>query len=153
MTDTAASASISGHETPSENRPSIGYWLIGGLAVAAAGYLSIYVLQLSALRRARGPFLLTACPVCETGHLSPDVRRTRILGIPRARRVIRCDSCRSVLREVSPGAWRYAVDGAVNADLFERYNGRVLSEDELRAISPEYRGITYETFEDDSPSA
>lgn len=152
----AAASNTTGNESgvgraSSSNRPPVTTWILSGLALAAAGYGLVYALQSASLSRARNTFVLTTCPVCETGRLSPDVRRYRVLGIPRARRTIRCDTCRSVLRQVSRHHWRYAIDGAVNAELYSRLNGRIMSEDELQAISPDYRGITYESFGDENP--
>lgn len=118
---------------------------------ALVGYGIIYASQSAALARSRSEFLLTACPVCKTGNLAPDVRYYRVLGIPRARRTIRCDSCRSVLRQVGTNQWRYAVDGAANPELFQQLNGTVVDDADLRAISPDYQGITYEDLENDEP--
>ncbi len=44
---------------------------------------------------------------------------------------MRCDVCRSVLRETGDGRWRYAIDPVVNAALYERYNGREIDEADL----------------------
>jgi len=79
-------------------------------------------------------------------------RRYRVLGIPRARRVMRCDQCRSVLRQVGRDQWRYAIDGAVNPNLFYELNGAVLTEEDLLAIAPEYGGAPPEYIEDDPTS-
>jgi hypothetical protein len=119
------------------------------LALAALAYLSIYVVQAANLGRYREGFTLTICPVCEEGHLYLEERRYRILGIPRARRVVRCDVCRSVLRQVGWQRWRYAVDGVENPDLYDTLNGYVLTEQRLMEISPEYRGVPPEYIEGD----
>ena len=118
-------------------------WLGGLLTVGALGYAALYVRQALRLARYREGFVLSMCPVCQEGHLHMEERRYRLLGIPRARRVVRCDVCRSVLREVGAGHWRYAVDGAENPALYEALNGRVLSEDELLRIAPEYEAMQY----------
>jgi hypothetical protein len=44
---------------------------------------------------------------------------------------VRCDECRSVLRETTPRRWRYAVDPIENPDLYRRYNGQELDEQAL----------------------
>jgi len=121
----------------------------GILAALAAMYVGTYLTQAASVARTAGDFPLTVCPVCEHGTLALDQRRYRVLGIPRVRRVIRCDTCRSVLRQVGRGRWRYAVDGAVNAALFDRLNGRVVTGSQLREISPEYRGTPPEYIEGD----
>jgi hypothetical protein len=57
-----------------------------------------------------------------------------------------------VLRQVGPQRWRYAVDGAENQELYEEFNGRVVTEEQLIAISPEYQGQPPEFIEgDDMP--
>ena len=121
----------------------------GILAALAAVYVGTYLTQAASVARTAGDFPLTVCPVCEHGTLALDQRRYRVLGIPRVRRVIRCDTCRSVLRQVGRGRWRYAVDGAANAALFDRLNGRVVTGSQLREISPEYRGTPPEYIEGD----
>jgi hypothetical protein len=124
-------------------------WLGAGLALVALAYLGVYVVQAANLDRYRDGFVLSVCPVCEEGHLYIEERRTRILGIPRVRRVVRCDACRSVLRQVGRQRWRYAVDGVENPDLYDTLNGRVLTEHRLMEISPEYRGAPPEYIEGD----
>lgn len=121
----------------------------GILAALAAVYIGTYLTQAASVARTADDFPLTVCPVCEHGTLALDQRRYRVLGIPRVRRVIRCDTCRSVLRQVGRGRWRYAVDGAANAALFDRLNGRVVTGSQLREISPEYRGTPPEYIEGD----
>ena len=124
--------------------------IAGGILVAlAAVYVGTYVTQAANVAHREDGFPLTVCPVCEHGTLSLDQRHYRVLGIPRVRRVIRCDTCRSVLRQVGRGRWRYAVDGAVNAALFDRLNGRVVTVAQLQEISPEYRGAHPEYIEGD----
>jgi hypothetical protein len=119
----------------------------GGLLVLAVGYVGIYVNQAAQLDRYRDGFMLSTCPVCEQGHLHLEERRYRFLGIPRVRRVVRCDVCRSVLRQVGRQRWRYAVDGAENEAMYDELNGRVVSEDDLLDIG--YRGAPPHYIEDD----
>jgi len=64
---------------------------------------------------------------------------------------VRCDTCRSVLRQVGTNKWRYAVDGAENAELYGTHNGQILGEADLLAISPEFRDAPLEFVDDDQP--
>jgi hypothetical protein len=141
---------------PSDTRPQgtpLSTILIGGgLALAVVLYASIYVVQSANVSRYQEGFVLTICPICQDGNLHVEDRRHRILGIPRVRRVVRCDVCRSVLRQVGPQRWRYAVDGAENQELYQEFNGRVVSEEQLIAISPEYQGQPPEFIEGDDMS-
>jgi hypothetical protein len=124
------------------------YLLLGGaLVVLTALYSGLYVTQAAQLNRYHEGFMLVICPVCEDGELYLEERRYRILGIPRVRRVVRCDTCRSVLREVGRQRWRYAVDGAENPELYDDINGHVLTEDELLDIG--YRGAPPQYIEGD----
>lgn len=120
------------------------------ILLAGVGYVGVYVMQAANVARYHEGFVLSVCPVCEDGRLWVEDRRYRTLGIPRVRRTVRCDACRSVLRQVGPHEWRYAVDGAENEHLFRLYNGRVLSESDLLAVSPEFRDAPIEFIEDDS---
>lgn len=130
----------------------IGY-LLGGAALILAGvvYVGAYVVQAANVARYQEGFILSTCPVCETGKLSVEDRRYRVLGIPRVRRTVRCDTCRSVLRQVSPQRWRYAVDGNANPVLYDEANGHVLTESQLLEISPEFRYARPEFIEGDEP--
>ena len=80
-------------------------------------------------------FVIETCPVCQRGTLTVEQRVNRVLGIPRVKRTVRCDECRSVLREVSPQNWRYAIDRLEDTGLYRRLNGRVLDEDTLKALA------------------
>jgi hypothetical protein len=108
-----------------------------GLA-AAGGLLGVY-----ALIRARGQrianryengFVRHKCPVCGTGNLKLEERTYGFLGITSVRRMVRCDNCRSTLREVEPGAWRFAVDPAVNRELYHYYNAEIITDEELMTL-------------------
>jgi hypothetical protein len=114
--------------------PPVWYWIGGGLALLAMAYVGVYAAQVASLGRPHD-FVLIACPVCEVGDLYLEERRYRVLGIPRARRVMRCDNCRSVLRSVGRGRWRYAIDGAENPVLYDAYNNAILTEDDLLSIA------------------
>jgi hypothetical protein len=109
--------------------------MLGGAIGLAVLYAGLYVNQAAQLGRYREGFVLSMCPVCEEGELLLEERRYRLLGIPRVRRVVRCDTCRSVLRQVGRQRWRYAVDGVANPDLYDEFNGHVLTEDDLLDIA------------------
>lgn len=124
-------------------------WIGLGAAALALVYLTVFVVQSAAVDRYREGFPLTMCPVCQEGRLYLDERRERILGIPRIRRAVRCDHCRSVLRQVGPQRWRYAVDRAEHLAFYDRLNGKVLSESQLLEISPEFAYTPPEYIPDD----
>lgn len=95
--------------------------LIGLYAVA-------YINGQAAVNRYADGFVLDTCPVCKRGELVLESRQKRVLGIPTPARTVRCTECRSVLREVGTRRWRYAVDRIEDPDLFERFNGRAITE-------------------------
>lgn len=87
------------------------------------------------VRRYAKGFLFDTCPACHEGHLHLDEIVQRSMGIPSVRRSVRCDTCRSVLREVRPGRWRYTVDPYVNPDMASRYDTRWLSRADLESLA------------------
>ena len=109
------------------------------LIVGAALYGAFYWRGMTAVHRHDEGFAIDRCPVCGRGQLSVDTRVNRILGVPRPSHTVRCNTCRSLLREVRPGRWRYAVDPLENPAMAERYNGKVLSEAELRRLDLDRR--------------
>ncbi len=119
-------------------------WLGGGGAafILAAG---IYIWQRSAgrreLARYAGGFLLDACPTCQRGELHLDEQVKRPLGVLRVQRTVRCDTCRSVLRQVRPGVWRYTIDPLANPDLAERFSPRVFADAGLPAFAAQARSF------------
>jgi hypothetical protein len=126
--------------------------LLGGaVALLVLVYAGAYVAQAANLARYQEGFLLTVCPICARGVLYVEDRRYRMLGIPRVRRVVRCDECRSVLRQVGQGRWRYAVDELENPEAYQALNNRVVSERDLWAIAPEHGGAPPEYYEGDEP--
>jgi len=128
------------------------YLLLGGaVALLVLVYAGAYVAQAANLARYQEGFLLTVCPICARGTLYLEDRRYRMLGIPRVRRVVRCDECRSVLRQVGRGRWRYAVDELENPDTYHALNNRVVTERDLWAIAPEHGGAPPEYYEGDEP--
>lgn len=110
--------------------------LVGGAALLLVlVYVFFYWRGVLATERYRNGFVLTTCPTCERGHLTVESRPDRLFGIPRPRRTVRCDVCRSVLRETGRRRWRYAVDPAENPLLFTHFNGKELDEDALRELA------------------
>jgi hypothetical protein len=75
--------------------------------------------------------MIETCPVCG-GKLYAEEERARRFG--RARRAIRCDSCRSILRQRDNNRWHYAVDPAANAEFHAQHNDQTFTEDALEAL-------------------
>lgn len=73
--------------------------------------------------------MIETCPICG-GHLYAEEERfgRRFL---RVRRLVRCDGCRSIMRQRGNNRWHYAIDPRPNAYLHEMFNGRVFTEPEL----------------------
>lgn len=110
--------------------------LLAALGLAAVIYGGFYAVGARRAGRYRAGFVVETCPICGQGKLFLDERRRRVLGIPRVRRTVRCSACGSVLREVGVSRWRYAVDGRANLVLYQRYNGREITDAELAALTP-----------------
>jgi SH3 domain-containing protein len=87
------------------------------------------------LDRYRAEFVLSLCPVCLEGHVQLDEVVKHSLGIPRVSRSARCDNCRSVLRQIKPGEWRYSVDSYANPDFAKQFGKRNLTDAELSELS------------------
>jgi uncharacterized protein YraI len=98
-------------------------------------YVGLYLRALANLGLYKNGFVVEICPVCGRGHLTVESKQERFLGIPSAKRTVRCDSCRSVLRETGAKKWRYAVDRIENPTLYERLNGREITDAELLQLS------------------
>ena len=99
-----------------------------------AAYIGVYMQGLSAASRYKDGFVVDTCPVCQRGHLHVEERPNRLLGIPMSRRTVRCDECRSVLRETGNRRWRYAVDRIENPVMFDRFNGREVTDADLERL-------------------
>lgn len=118
-------------------------WIGGGvfgLAVVAYG-LAFITGQQEATRYHSG-FMLDHCPVCQSGSLHLEESRQPKFGVPSTQRLVRCDNCRSVMRQVRPGVWRYTVDGFVNPDMAEIYNGKTLLDRDMRGMAERARQFT-----------
>ncbi len=128
--------SITVDEAPA---PSANIPLEAILAGIALFIILMYVLLVwrgqSAVDRYAKGFIIEKCPVCRVGNLEVETRTVRILGIPRPRRTIRCDNCRSLLRETGAKRWRYAVDKLANIAMYDRYNGLEVDERVLQKLA------------------
>ncbi len=107
-------------------------WMgLGLVAIILAFYGWRAIASQREIKRYMGQFPLDGCPVCQTGTLHLDETIQRPLGIAHVNRSVRCDVCRSVLRQVAPGTWRYSIDPYINESLAEEFNGRVFTDAEL----------------------
>jgi hypothetical protein len=109
--------------------------IVGGIAIfLVLAYIVFYLRGLAAAERYSKGFVIDHCPVCGEGNLSVDTRHNRLFGIPRARRTIRCDFCRSVLRETGYRRWRYAVDPLDNSAMYEHFNEQEIDEKTIKSL-------------------
>ena len=97
-------------------------------------YIALYWNGLSLADRYVDGFVIDDCPVCHAGKLHVESRQERLFGIPTVKHTVRCDNCRSVLRETGNRRWRYAVDRVENPDLYDRYNGKEIKTGELASL-------------------
>jgi uncharacterized protein YraI len=119
----------SGH-TDAASLPPGGILAIGGAGVLLLGFYGWrFAHGMNNLRRYKDGFVADWCPVCSTGRLHLDEHISRVLGVPRVYRTVRCDGCRSVLRETRPGEWRYAVDPVADEHFAAEYNGELLDDE------------------------
>ncbi|MDZ4770364.1 MAG: hypothetical protein SGJ24_14660, partial [Chloroflexota bacterium] len=110
--------------------------VVGGLVlIGILSYAGVYWSGANAIERYANGFPTDDCPVCKRGSLTVETRVDRVIGVPRPRFVVTCDTCRSVLREVGGRRWRYAIDRSANPMLYTQYNGRVVAEDKLVNLS------------------
>jgi ribosomal protein S27E len=106
----------------------------GALILLILGYIALYLRGAATASQYAGGFVIDKCPVCREGNLTVESRTERSLGIPNTKHVVRCDNCRSVIRESGGGRWRYAVDRAVNPAMYDRLNNREIREDTLKRL-------------------
>ncbi|GAB4471051.1 MAG: hypothetical protein Kow00124_07800 [Anaerolineae bacterium] len=130
--------------------PGPAVWIGGAVFVLlAAGYTWQVLRARSEMKRYEGGFLLSQCPVCQSGTLEMDEHTDHLLGVPVVQRLVRCDSCRSLLRQIRPGVWRYTIDPFVNPDMAEHYNGKSFTDAELPGLAERARQYPpYATQED-----
>lgn len=129
--------------------PLIAVVAASAVLLLIALYTGTYVTQSALISQYDDHFIIEQCPTCHTGHLHLEERRYSVLGIPRARRVVRCDTCHSVLRQVGRQRWRYAVDQRANPTLYERLNGRALTEQQILELSQQEQDVPPEYIEGD----
>lgn len=130
-TSTSTSGDTSGDDANSDSVPSSSISPGSGLAIGGVGMLLLgfygwrFVRGTRNLRRYSDGFVVDWCPVCRTGRLHLDEHVNRVLGVPRVHRTVRCNECRSVLREMRPGEWRYAVDPVADEAFAAEHNGNL----------------------------
>ena len=109
--------------------------MLGAIILGVILYLWQRTAANRELNRYRAEFVLSLCPVCLEGHVHLDEVVKQSLGVPRVSRSARCDNCRSVLRQVKPGEWRYSVDSYANPEFAEQYGKRNLTDADLLELS------------------
>ncbi len=108
--------------------------IISGILLAlGAIYGGLYWRGQMAADRYDSGFVINRCPICG-GDIHVTINQKRVLGIPRVRTTVRCTNCRSILREVTPRHWRYAVDHNYSLTLYHRFNGKIIDEATLVAL-------------------
>lgn len=121
--------------------------IVGGVGVLlVVGYLGLYWRGAAGVERYKAGFMLDRCPVCERGSLYIERSVQRTIGIPRARFIVRCSECRSVLREAGNQQWRYAIDRVENPTLYSQYNNRVLDDRALSTIGRQAEGRQFTPY-------
>jgi len=106
----------------------------GIILLGIIAYLVAYLRGAAGAKRYANGFIIEVCPICRDGLLTVESRTERNLGIPNTRHLVKCDNCRSLLREMGGGRWRYAVDRIANPVLYDRLNNRELREDTLQKL-------------------
>jgi uncharacterized protein YraI len=112
----------------------VGLIVAGIVGLIALVYAGMFAQGMSAARRYDDGFVVGTCPVCHRGTLTVETRRSRTFGIPGVKRTVRCSECRSVLREKGTQRWIYAVDRIENPALYERLNGREVTDADLKKL-------------------
>lgn len=132
-TSDASSAAIPASLSPDARLPLFGG--IGLLVIAGLLYGWQWSVGRAETRRYAKGFILSTCPVCQEGHIHLDEVVRQTLGIQWVRRSARCSVCRSVLRELRPGQWRYSVDAFVNPEMAERFRTKQVTNAELQELA------------------
>ncbi|MGF1504591.1 MAG: hypothetical protein ACFB51_05570 [Anaerolineae bacterium] len=116
--------------------PEAGLWAgVGLLFLAILAYAVRFVAGRRERSRYADGFVLEACPVCQIGMLELDEVSRQTLGLVSTRRSVRCDTCRSVMRQIRPGTWRYNMDALFNPALADEYSGRQFSDKALLTLA------------------
>lgn len=119
----------------------------GGIALLLVIYGFAFAAGRKELNRYADGFEFETCPVCQDGKLTLDETISRPMGVPRVvQRSVRCDTCRSVMRSVRPGVWRYAIDPVANPELAEAQNNPMVTDDNL--IDFAHMAARYEAYPD-----
>ncbi|NJR12602.1 hypothetical protein HC776_01575 [bacterium] len=91
--------------TETGSSPLVPLVALAGVTVAVGlVYLGAFARAMPELRRYEQGFVRADCPVCERGSLVMEEKRSSTFGIPAVRRTVRCNTCRSVLREKAHSA-------------------------------------------------
>lgn len=177
-TVTPAVAAILPSATPSEQTPQteapspeqgsaatidsriVTYAGLGIGAVALAVFSALYSQRRTQgrkeLTRYVNGFPIENCPICRVGSLQLDEKVSDALGIPNIARAVRCNNCRSMLRELEPGVWRYTIDPYVNPQMAYKYNTQRFTDADLLMLVQEaqqYEPVLEQAVEGDSDRA
>lgn len=106
----------------------------GVIFLGIIAYLVAYLRGTASAKRYATGFIIDTCPICREGQLAVESRTERSLGIPNTRHLVKCNNCRSLLREIGGGRWRYAVDRSANPVLYDRLNNREVREDTIQRL-------------------
>lgn len=121
-------------------------WIGGGLAALIIGvYGWQRIARSREIKRYANGFILDICPVCQEGQLELEEHLRGPFSLRHIHRSVRCNVCRSVLRSVQPGKWRYTIDPFVNPRLAEDFNGEEFDDSGL--IDFLHKAVTYPPYE------
>ncbi|MGB1288699.1 MAG: SH3 domain-containing protein [Aggregatilineales bacterium] len=107
---------------------------ISAIVILILLYAGLYARGAASAARYEDGFIIEHCPVCGTGTLYMEGRIDSLFGIPQPRRTVRCNVCRSVLREKGSQQWTYAVDRIENPIIYRDYNGRTINDTKLKDL-------------------
>ena len=108
--------------------------VVGIVVISILLYVGLYAQGAASAARYEDGFVIEHCPVCGRGKLYMEGRVDSLFGIPRPKRTVRCNVCRSVLREKGSQRWTYAVDRIENPIIYRSYNGREISDTKLKDL-------------------
>lgn len=108
--------------------------VVAGIGVT---YGSFYMAGARSRSRFARGFIIERCPCCGEYELHIKASRRRVLGIPKAKHAVRCESCGSVLRENGAGRWHYTISEFANPMLYARFNDKNVDEKTLRLLERE----------------
>ena len=128
---------------------ALGTAVVSGLGMLGLAYVGLYLRGATARRRYNQGFIIERCPACGKEALRVKIQRKRRLGIPQAKYAVRCDTCRSVLRETSRGQWIYRINPRANPELYVRFHDKVVDDATLRTLGRDARDGGYDSNWDD----